>query len=226
MIFIEWLDTFTQGIEQFGIGFANFIPNLIAAIIIFLLGWFFSMAIGKLIAEILKKLKLDSFLEKTGWKEAMDKVDMKMTMSEFIGGLCKWILVLVFLGIAANILNLNTFSVFVLSVVSWLPKLVVAVLMFVVIIVFSNIAEKAVKASMAKAKLDYVDLVGAVVRWAIWIFGIFAILIQLGIAQELLTIIATGFVFMISGAAALAFGLGGKDAATSLIHSLREKIKK
>ncbi len=118
MIIAEWADTITQGFQQFGGGFIRFIPSLVASIVIFLIGWFVAIAIGKLIVEILKKLKLDSYLDKTGWKEAMEKVDMKMTMSEFIGGLCKWILILLFLGMAANILNLNTFSVFILSVVS------------------------------------------------------------------------------------------------------------
>jgi hypothetical protein len=226
MIIAEWADTITQGFQQFGSGFLRFVPNLIASVVIFIIGWFVAIAIGKLIVEILKKFKLDNFLEKTGWKEAIEKVNMKMTMSEFIGGLCRWILILLFLGISANILNLNAFSVFVLSVVAWLPKLVVAVLMFVVVVVFSNIAEKAVEASMMKAKLDYVDLAGSIVRWAIWIFGIFAILIQLGVMQELLMMIATGFIFMIAGGAALAFGLGGKDAASDLLHSIKNRIKK
>jgi small-conductance mechanosensitive channel len=226
MIIAEWADTITQGFQQFGGGFIRFVPSLIASIVIFLIGWFVAIAIGKLIVEILKKLKLDSYLDKTGWKEAMEKVDMKMTMSEFIGGLCKWILILLFLGMAANILNLNTFSVFILSVVSWLPKLVVAVLMFIVIVVFSNIAEKAVKATMNKAKLDYVDLAGSIVRWAIWVFGILAILMQLGVMTELIMVMVQGFVFMVAGAAALAFGLGGKDVASDLLHSIKNKIKK
>lgn len=226
MIVTEWADTITQGFSQFGVGFVKFIPNLVAAVIIFVVGWFVSAAIGKLIAEVLKKLKLDSFLEKTGWKEAMEKVDIKMTVSEFIGALCKWILILVFLGIAANILNLSTFSIFVLGVVAWLPKLIVAVLMFIVTVVFASFAEKATKAAMSKAKVDYVDMAGSIVKWAVWIFGILAILVQLGIATDLLMVIVQGFIFMIAGAAALAFGLGGKETAAELLNSIKHRLRK
>ncbi len=226
MIINEWADTVTQGFSQFGEGFVRFIPNFIAAIVIFVIGWFVAVAIGKLIVEILKKLKLDSFLEKAGWKEAMEKVDIKITVSEFIGALCKWILILVFLGIAANILNLSTFSIFVLGVVAWLPKLIAAVLIFVVTVVVASFAEKATKAAMSKAKVDYVDVAGAIVKWAVWIFGLLAVLVQLGVMTDLIMVIVQGFIYMLAGAAALAFGLGGKEVASELLHSLKNKLRK
>ncbi|MDD5621177.1 MAG: hypothetical protein PHS27_01150 [Candidatus Pacebacteria bacterium] len=226
MIINEWADTVTQGFTQFGVGFVKFIPNLVAAIIIFVIGWFVAVAIGKLIVEILKKLKLDNFFEKTGWKDAMEKVDIKMTVSEFIGALCKWILILVFLGIAANILNLSAFSIFVLGVVAWLPRLIAAVLIFIVTVIVANFAEKATKAAMSKAKIDYIDVAGSIVKWAVWIFGLLAVLVQLGVMADLIMVIVQGFIYMIAGAAALAFGLGGKEVASELLHSLKNKLRK
>jgi len=226
MIINEWADTVTQGFTQFGVGFVKFIPNLVAAIVIFVIGWFVAVAIGKLIVEILKKLKLDNFFEKTGWKDAMEKVDIKMTISEFIGALCKWILILVFLGIAANILNLSTFSIFVLGVVAWLPRLIAAILIFIVTVIIANFAEKATKAAMSKAKIDYVDVAGSIVKWAVWIFGLLAVLVQLGVMTDLIMVIVQGFIYMIAGAAALAFGLGGKEVASELLHSLKNKLRK
>ncbi|MFA5348970.1 MAG: hypothetical protein WC309_01200, partial [Candidatus Paceibacterota bacterium] len=198
MIINEWADTVTQGFTQFGVGFVKFIPNLVAAIIIFVIGWFVAVAIGKLIVEILKKLKLDNFFEKTGWKDAMEKVDIKMTVSEFIGALCKWILILVFLGIAANILNLSAFSIFVLGVVAWLPRLIAAVLIFIVTVIVANFAEKATKAAMSKAKIDYIDVAGSIVKWAVWIFGLLAVLVQLGVMADLIMVIVEGFIYMIA----------------------------
>lgn len=226
MIINEWADTVTQGFSQFGEGFIRFIPNFIAAIVIFIIGLFVAIAIGKIIVEILKKLKLDSFLEKTGWKEAMEKVDIRMTVSEFIGALCKWILILVFLGIAANILNLSAFSIFVLGIVAWLPRLIAAVLIFIVTVVVASFAEKATKAAMSKAKVDYVDVAGSIVKWAVWIFGLLAVLVQLGVMADLIMVIVQGFIYMLAGAAALAFGLGGKEVASELLHSLKNKLRK
>ena len=156
----------------------------------------------------------------------MEKVDIKMTISEFIGALCKWILILVFLGIAANILNLSTFSIFVLGVVAWLPRLIAAILIFIVTVIIANFAEKATKAAMSKAKIDYVDVAGSIVKWAVWIFGLLAVLVQLGVMTDLIMVIVQGFIYMIAGAAALAFGLGGKEVASELLHSLKNKLKK
>jgi len=226
MIFVNWTDTVTQGVQQFGIGFIRFVPSLIAAIVIFVIGWFVAVAVGKLIIEILKRLKLDSFLDKTGWKEAMNKVEIQMTVSEFLGSLCKWILVLLFLAISAKIINLDAFYTFILAVVAWLPKLVVAVLVFIATVVVANFAEKATKAAMSKAKIEYANLAGSIVRWATWIFGIFAILLQLGVMRDLILVIFWGLVGMLALAGGLAFGLGGKDAAADLINALKQKIKK
>jgi len=223
---IEWADSITRGLQGFGTGFVNFVPNLIAAIVVLIIGWFVSAAIGKLITELLKKIKLDSLLEKTGWKEAMDRVEFKMTASEFIGGLCKWILILVVLMITADILGLPAFSVFITTVITWLGKIVVAALMFMATVIVANFAEKAVKASMSKAKLEYANLAGTIIRWATWIFGIFAILTQLGIATELVTTIFMGLVGMLAIAGGLAFGLGGKEAAANMINDLKTKFRK
>ncbi len=66
---------------------------------------------------------------------------------------------------------------------------------------------------------------GAIVKWAIWIFAIFAILIQLGIAQELLQTLFEGIVYMFAIAGGLAFGLGGQDAAKDLLKALKKKLK-
>lgn len=222
----DWTQITIDGVKNFWQGFIEFIPNLIIALVIFIIGWIISALIGRIITEILRRLKLDKFFEARGWKEAMDKAEMKTTISGFIGSLCKWILILVFLAISVRILNVEEFSEFILRVVAWLPNLLVAVLIFVVTVVIASFAEKSVRATIGKAKLEHANLAGAIVRWAIWIFGIFAILLQLGIAQEIIQALLYGFVAIIALAGGLAFGLGGKDLAADLLNSARHRIKK
>lgn len=205
-------------------GFLNFLPNLIAAIIVFVIGWFISVGIGKLITRILNSFRINQFFEKRGWKESLAKVDIKMDISGLIGALIKWFLVIIFLSAAANILKLEQFSSFLTKVVAWIPNLIIAALIFVVAVIVADLLEKIIKGFAKTIGTGYVKTLGAVVRWAIWIFAIFAILVQLGIAPTIINTIIIGLVGMLALAGGLAFGLGAKDEAGNLIRQIREKI--
>ncbi|PJA22676.1 hypothetical protein COX58_01525, partial [archaeon CG_4_10_14_0_2_um_filter_Archaea_38_6] len=59
MVVIDWFDITASALENLWLGFISFIPRLIGAIIVFLIGWLISVAIGKLVAEVLKRLKFN-----------------------------------------------------------------------------------------------------------------------------------------------------------------------
>lgn len=224
----EWGTILSRSLEEFGLGFLNFLSKFIPALIVFLVGWLIAAVVGKIVGEILKKLKLDKFFEAKGWQEALEKAEIKTSISEFIGSLCKWILIILVLAISVELLaRPSGFSEFLYgSVIPWLGNLLVAVAIFVVVVIIANFAEKATRASLEKAKVGFAALGSSIVKWAIWIFGIFAILTQLGIGRDLLLILFRGLVALIAIAGGLAFGLGGKEVAGELLHSLKERLKK
>jgi small-conductance mechanosensitive channel len=67
----NWSLITLEALQSLWQGFLLFLPKLIGALIVFIIGWFVALAVGKLVAEILKRIKLDRFFEKTGWKEAL-----------------------------------------------------------------------------------------------------------------------------------------------------------
>jgi len=223
----DWSGILSESLGGLLEGFLDFIPKLIGAIIVFVIGWIIAVWVGKFIAEILKRLKFDKIFEKTQWEEALEKAEFKMSMSGFIGSIVKWILAVVFIGSAIKILGLNQFDGFVNGIVGWLPNLVVAAAIFVVAVIMADFAEKLIKAIIGKMNVGHVNLVGAIVKWSIWIFAAFAILAQLavGAAGEIIQILITGFVALIVISGALAFGLGGKDIATDILQKFRNRIK-
>ena len=207
-------------------GFLNFVPKLIGAIVVFVVGWLIAVWVGKFIAEVLKRAKLDKVFEKTKWEEALEKAEFKMTMSSFIGAIVKWVLAIVFIGSAIKILGLSQFDSFIDGILGWLPNLVVAAAIFVVAVIIADFAEKLVKAIVGKMNVKHVNLIGAVVKWSIWLFAAFAILAQLavGAAGEIIQILVTGFVALIVISASLALGLGGKDIARDALQNFRNKM--
>lgn len=201
-----------------------FLPKLAIGLIVFGIGWIIASAIGKITANILKKINFDSLFTKSGWKSALESAEIKVHPSEFMGAILKWILVIVFLQIFVEILGLAAFAVFLTRVLEWLPNVIVAAAIFVVSIIVADILEKVIKASVRKLEVKYSNLLGVIVRGAIYTFAIMAILLQLGVAQTIISTLITGFVGMFALAFGLAFGLGGKDAAADAIRNLRDKI--
>jgi uncharacterized membrane protein YfbV (UPF0208 family) len=58
------------------------------------------------------------------------------------------------------------------------------------------------------------------------VFAIFAILMQLGIARELIQILFTGLIALLVIVLGISFGLGGKDLARDILEEVRHKIRK
>lgn len=217
----------TQGsLQDLGQSVLFFIPNLLGAFLVFILGWFIASAIGKLIVKTLERLKFNKLFERGGWKETLEKADVKVNVSEFIGAIVKWIFVIIFLLAAVEILGLTQFAGFLESVINWLPNLLVAAVIFVVAVIIADIIEKIVRAWVEQMRIGYASAIGTFVRWSIWLFAILAILLQLGIAPALIQTLFNGFIAMLVISGGLAFGLGGKDIAAEILQDVRNKFQK
>lgn len=203
----------------------DFLPKLVVGLIVFIIGWLIASGTGRILARILKKLNFDTVFSHSGWKSALEQAEIKVHPSEFVGAIVKWVLVIVFLQIFVEILGLAAFAGFLAKVLDWLPNVIVAAAIFVVSIIVADILEKIIKASVLRLEIRYSNILGGVVRGAIYVFAILAILLQLGVAESILNTMIMGFVGMFSLAFGLAFGLGGRDAARDAINSLRDKLK-
>lgn len=222
---IDWYVVTIQALQDAWQTFLNFIPTLIGAILIFVIGWFIAIAIGKLVAEILKRIKFDRLFERGGWKAALEKAELKITPSEFIGAIFKWVLVIVFLQVAVGILGWVQFAALLDRIIGYLPNVIVAALIFVVAVIVADIIEKVVVAAAEGARFAYTHLAGAIVKWAIWIFAILAILRQLIIVPELVDTLFSALVYGIVATLVISFGLGGKEVAAEILQDLRKKLK-
>ncbi len=220
-----WTDTTIIALQNLWQVFLSFIPQLLGAFIVFVIGWFIAVGVGRLVSEILARLKFDKLFDKAGWSEALSKADLKVNASGFIGGIIKWTLIVVFLLASVEILGLDQFAVFVKDVLAYLPNVIVAALIFAVTVIVVDIIEKVVRAGVEGMKIGYGQMVSLIVRWSIWVFSILAILSQLGIARPFPEILFKGLVYTMVIAFGLSFGLGGKEVAADILKDLREKLR-
>jgi hypothetical protein len=225
MMVYSWAETTILALQNLWQTFLNFIPQLVGAIVVFLVGWIFAIGVGRLIAEILNRLSLDKIFKQTGWTEALEKADLKVSASAFIGGIVKWVLVVVFLLVSVEILGLVQFAAFIKSVLDYLPNVVVASLIFAVTVIVVDIVEKIVRTTIEGIKIGYGQVVSMIVKWSIWIFSSLAILYQLGIARPFMETLFQGLVYTLVIAFGLSFGLGGKDVASEILRDIKDKLK-
>ncbi len=207
----------------------NFVARLVLAIVVFVIGYLISVGIGKIVAEILKSIKLNKLFDKEGWHKALQRANVDVNPAEFIGAIFKWVFVIVSLLVAVDILNLAQFGFILTEVLNYLPNVVVASLIFVVAVIISDIIEKVVRVGVEGMKVGYGYVAASIVRWAIWIFTLFLILEQLlptsDLIKTLYMAIVYGVVLTISLGLALAIGLGGKDVAAQVISDIKHKIE-
>ncbi|KKW28802.1 MAG: Conserved cytoplasmic membrane protein, CmpX protein [Parcubacteria group bacterium GW2011_GWB1_52_7] len=223
MVLQTWGDVIILSLQEVWASVAGFLPLLIGALVVFVIGWIVAVSLGKVIEQIVKALKVDSVLEKLELHKVLDRAGIQLNSGAFIGGLVRWFLIVVFLLAALNILNLNEVSAFLRDVLGYIPQVVVAALILVIAALLAETAERTARASVEAAGLKGA-LVGVVTRWAIWIFAIIAALYQLGVATLLLQTLLTGLVAMLAIAGGLAFGLGGKDLAGDFLGRVRREI--
>jgi len=219
-----WSDAVYQSLYDMWGRFMAFLPSLIGAIIVFIIGWVAAVAIGKIIARILEALRIDQGIEKLGLKKSFSKSGIKINIAKFIGELAKWFLIIVSLMAATDILGLNQVTDFLNEVLRYIPQIVVAAIILVVAVLLANFVARVIQESVKATGLISANVVAAFAKWAILIFAILAALVQLNVAKDMIMIVFQGIVYMLVIAGGLAFGLGGRDAAEEVIAKIKKEL--
>lgn len=225
MLLQTWADVLTQSFQNLWLGVISFVPNLVVALVIFVFGWIVGALLGRVVAQVVRSLKVDHALSSTGLDEALNQAGFKLDTGAFLGGLVKWFVVVVFLVAALDVLGLSQVNIFLQQVVLlYLPQVIIAVLILLVAAVIAETMQNVVVGAARAAELRSANFIGGLTKWAIWIFAILAALDQLTIAPTIVQTLSTGIAVAVSLAVGLAFGLGGQDAAARYIERLRQDI--
>lgn len=219
----DWGIITVSSLQNLWSGFIGFLPSLIGALIVLIIGWIIAIALGRLATQILRAFRIDQLIEKTGAK-SIEKAGYKINVSHWLGELVKWFLIIVFVMAAADIVGLTQVTDFLQQVLLYLPNIIVAVIILLAAVVVANFLSKIIKGSVKIAGFGKADFLAAVTRWAVMIFALLAALDQLGVARSMISTLITGFVAMIAIAGGLAFGLGGRDIAGTLLKKIKGEI--
>ncbi|MFH1481664.1 MAG: hypothetical protein ABIG67_10375 [Pseudomonadota bacterium] len=211
--------------DAFATKITTFLPNLIGAIIIFVVGLIIAKLIKMGIVRLLRLVRFDSASEKTGIKSFLDKGSIVRTPSEIIGTLVYWFIMILVIIASFDALGLPIVSDILNDIFRYIPNVVAAIIVLMLGVLFANLLSAVVRTAASNAGLPIAEGMGKAAFYTIVFFSGSIALIQLGIGEEVVT---AAFVITFGATAlalALAFGLGGKEAAADYLRKWLEEKK-
>lgn len=208
----------SEPLEGFLNRFILFLPNLISAILLLIIGLFLGWLTKKVICRLLRILKADEFSERHGINNILMRGGIKEKLSSLAGRITGWLVFFIFLIISLSSLNVPAIERLLERFFLYLPNLFVAVIILLIGYLLSNFFGRAALIASVNAGLKASGLIGRFVKLTIFLLAATMALEQLGIGRETI-IVAFAIVFGgIVIALALAFGIGGKDIARKYLE--------
>lgn len=221
----QQLDVFAASFGSFWTELVRFIPQLLAALLLLLIGWLLAKVARSGVVRLLKLLHFDRITERSGLESFLKQAELDVSMASILGNLAYWLIILVTIVSVANSLGLHMVADLFNKVVLYIPNVIAAVL----VLVFGTILARFIN-RVVFAWLNNIGFAGALTassfsEYAMMVFVFFVALEQLQIASELIIVAFTITFGAVALALAIAFGLGAKDWAARVLDQAVNKDK-
>ncbi|HEU4919778.1 MAG TPA: hypothetical protein VFT20_08565 [Candidatus Limnocylindrales bacterium] len=201
------------------------IPAIIGALLILLVGWILSGILARIVQTVLARAGADRLFAEHGGSVYGERA--ATVRPSIVGGeLVKWLIRIVFLVAAANVLNLPAVSELLNQVLLWIPNLIVAAIVLLVAPLIARFVRGVIEVGAGRMGFTNASLLGRIAEAAIVVFAVIIAIDQIGIAADLVNTLFMGVVAALALAIGLAFGLGGRDVAADLTRKWYESSQR
>lgn len=194
---------YERGVEDAWTSVANFVPKLVAFVVILVIGYIIAKVLAKATNAILERVGFDNAVERGGVKQALSK--SKYDASDLVAKLVYYAVLLITLVTAFNVFGTNAISTLLAGVVAFLPKLVIAILIVVVASAIAAGVKDLISGTLGG--LSYGKTLANIASVFILGLGIIAALNQIGVATTITTPILIAVLATIAGV--IIVGAGG-----------------
>ncbi len=202
-----------------------YVPNIIAALIVLLIGWAIGLFLGNIIKRGLVAVGIDGLGDQLGLKRLSERSGRSIRISTIVQWIIKWFFIIASIIAAADILGLNTVSdFFYTDVLGYAGHVIIAMAILLLGLLAANFLSNVVEGTVRAGGFESSRMLGSITRWAITVFAIIAALSELQIAQSFLNDLFRAIVAMVAIAGGLAFGLGGQDHARKVLDYVQKGI--
>jgi len=193
----------------------GYLPRVVIAVVVLLFGWLLARVLRFLVVRAVGRM--DILWQRLISKKGLEHLPSRHPPTRIVGELVFWLLMLIFVTLATDILGLNIFGAWLKEIVTFLPLAVVGMLIVLVGFVVSSLVRDLVVSTAASAELSHGDLLGRLAQIIILFTAIVLGIDQIGIDVTFLSIVAGILLTTMLGGVALAFGLGARTHVSNII---------
>lgn len=212
-------------VQQVLLKFAATLPNVVGALVILLVGWLVARVISKALQKILATLKVDALGDKINQTEFATKANLKIKVSIFLAKLVQYLLLLVFIMMATDVLGLAVVSSMVSDLLSYLPRLLSAIILFVLGIYLAEFVKNIVLAACVALAIPSAKIIATFVFYLIFLTLTISAMAQASIDTSLITSNLTVILGGVILAFSIGYGFASRDTMANFIASFYSKNK-
>jgi len=199
--------------------FFEWLPRVIGFLVVLLIGYIIAKVVGKLVQRATHGAGLDRTVHSGVGGTAIQRA--VPSPSRLLGRITFWVILLGAISIAASVLGIEALTAFVGAVWAYIPNVIAALLIFLIAGAVAGAVATLVGRVMGDTPLG--KIIQTAVPILVMTIATFMILEQLKIAPGIVQITYIALVGTIALAAALAFGLGGREVAGRMLEDAYEK---
>ncbi len=203
----------------------NFFLSLGLIVLVLIVGWIIAKIVRTIIVHVLKTLRLDVLAQRTRLEELLQKGGVKYTLSELIGTICYWLLLLVALVVAVNAVGLSAAAALLNRIILYVPNVIAAIFILVLGAFLARILGNVVQVASANADIAQSKFLAKIVEIVIIVFALAITLEQLNIGKTTIGLAVNIILASLGLGFALAIGLGCKDIVGKAVAEWIEKLK-
>lgn len=222
---MDWNTVLVEPVKAMLVRAATFLPTLIGILVILIVGWIVAAVLKNVAVKLLKVIQLDTASDKAGLSDVLKRGGIKQTLSELIGGLVYWLIMLLVVMAALNALGITVVASVLDKVILYIPNVIAAIFIVALGIFVSSVIGTIVRTAATNAGLPQAKFLGQLTQAIIVIFAVIMTLEQLNIASTILTTTVSIVLASLGLAFGLAVGMGSKDIAGKLMQNLIDKLK-
>jgi hypothetical protein len=215
------MDNSIQGpFFDFGKEIIGYLPNLIGGFLLLVVGWFAGWLVKRIIVQLLVAFRLERLFTRVQWRQTLSKADIRYALFGFIGNIFFFVIFLIFLYTALDAMKLTVLSSLIQNGVLFIPKLIVALIIFGLGWIIAGRVSGSVYIALAKENVPNYSLVARFTRFVILLFFSAMALVEIEIAVEIVVI---GFTTIMVSLALLAIVLtivGGKSYISKFFNNV------
>lgn len=206
-------------------GTIEFLPKLIGAVVVLLLGWIIAKIARAILVRSIQ-VSLDQLLERSGLMETLESASISAQPSQIVGSLVYWLIVILFIMGAAEIVGLEAVTSAITRILGYVPNVISAALVLAAGVFAARFIGNVVTSGATAASLSYAKGLGAVAQTSIVVMVMVVTLEQLGVDTQILVTVITVSVAALMAGMGLAFALGSRDIVASILagHYLRQTL--